>query len=74
MEMNVDRIKVMRISRQPYPIKTMIDQKQLENVEYFNCLGSTIVNDARCTREIKSRIAMAKEHSTRIRHLSTNWT
>jgi hypothetical protein len=32
MEMNVEKIKVMRISRQPYPIKIMIDQKQQENV------------------------------------------
>jgi hypothetical protein len=54
MEMNVERIKVLRISRQPSPIKIMIDQKQLENVEYFNYLGSMITNDARCTREIKS--------------------
>jgi hypothetical protein len=38
----------------------MTDQKQLENVEYFNCLGSVITNAARCTREIKSRIATAK--------------
>jgi hypothetical protein len=51
---------VMRISKQPAPIKIMIDQKQLENVEYFNYLGSMLTNDARCTREIKSRIAMAK--------------
>jgi len=29
-------------------------------VEYFNCLVSLITNDARCKREIKSRIAMAK--------------
>jgi hypothetical protein len=29
-------------------------------VEYFNCFGGMITNDARCTREIKSRIAMAK--------------
>jgi hypothetical protein len=50
----------MRISRQPYPIKIMIDQKQLQNVEYFNYFGSMIINDARRTREIKSRIAMAK--------------
>jgi hypothetical protein len=41
-------------------MKIMIAQKQLENVEYFNYLGSMITNDARCTREIKSRIAMAK--------------
>ena len=38
----------------------MIDQKQLENVECFKYLGSMLTNDGRCTREIKSRIAMAK--------------
>jgi hypothetical protein len=38
----------------------MIDKLQLENVEYFNYLVSMITNDARCTREIKSRIAMEK--------------
>jgi hypothetical protein len=32
----------------------------MENVEYFNCLGSMITNDARCTREIKSWIPMTK--------------
>jgi hypothetical protein len=38
----------------------MTDQKQLENVEYFNYLGSTITNDVKCTRKIKSRIATTK--------------
>ena len=38
----------------------MIDQKQLENVEYFNYLGNMMAIDARCTREIKSRIVIAK--------------
>jgi len=33
MEMNVEKTKVMRISRQPSPVTIMIDQKQLENVE-----------------------------------------
>ena len=50
----------MRISRQPSRIKIMIDQKQQENVEYFNYVGSIITNDARRTYEIKSRIAMTK--------------
>jgi len=27
MEMNVDKTKVMRISRQPFPVKIMVDQK-----------------------------------------------
>ena len=60
MEMNVEKTKEMRISRQPFPVKIMIDQKQLENVESFKYLGSMLINDGRCTCEIKSRIAIAK--------------
>jgi hypothetical protein len=60
MEMNVERTKVMRISRQLSPIKIMTDKKQWENVEYFSYLGSMITQDARCTREIKSSTAMTK--------------
>jgi hypothetical protein len=60
MEMNVDTTKLMRISSQPFPLQIMTDQKQLENVEYFNCSGITITKDARCTREIKYRIVMTK--------------
>jgi hypothetical protein len=56
----VDKTKEMGISRQTSPLQIVIDQKQLENVEYFNCLGSTITNDVKCTRVIKSRTAMAK--------------
>ena len=36
MEMNVEKTKLMRISRQPSPIKIMLDQKQLEDVECLN--------------------------------------
>jgi hypothetical protein len=71
MEMNVETTKVMRISRQQYPIKIMIDQKELQNVEYFNYLGS-ITNDARCTREIESRIAMAKAAFNKKKNLFTS--
>jgi hypothetical protein len=60
MEIKAQETKVMIISRQPSPVQIMIGQKQLENVEYVNCLGSMITNDARCTCEIKSRTAMAK--------------
>jgi hypothetical protein len=49
MEINVEKTKTMRISRQPTPIQIKIDKKPLENVEEFNCLGSMITNDARCT-------------------------
>jgi hypothetical protein len=46
MEMNVEKTKVMRISRQLSP------GKQLENVESFKYLGSILTNDGRCTCEI----------------------
>jgi hypothetical protein len=72
MEMNVEKTKVMRISRQPPPMKIMIYQKQLENVEYFNYLDSMITNDAKCTREIESRIAMAKAAFNKKKNLFTS--
>ena len=56
MEMNVEITKVIRISRQPPPLEVQIDQKQPQNVEYFNYV---VTNDV-CTCEIKSRITMAK--------------
>jgi hypothetical protein len=60
MEMNVEKTKVMSISRQPTPVTIKIDEKQLENVKCFKYLGSLLTDDGRCTCEIKSRIAMAK--------------
>jgi len=38
----------------------MTDHEHPENVKYFNYLGSMIINDVRCTCEIKSSIVMAK--------------
>jgi hypothetical protein len=58
MEINMEKTKVMRISRQPFPVKIIIDQKQVENVESFKYLGSILTNDGRCTCEIKCTIAM----------------
>ena len=49
MEMNVEKAKVMIISRQPSPVKIMIDHKQLENVECFKYLGSILANNGRFT-------------------------
>jgi len=60
MEMNVEKTKVMIISRQPFPVKIIIDQQQLENLESFKYLCSILTSDGRCMCEIKSRIAMAK--------------
>jgi hypothetical protein len=60
MEINVEKTKTTRISRQPTPLQIKIDRKPMENVEEFNYLGNMITNDVRCTREIKARIAMSK--------------
>ena len=49
-----------RISRQLSIIEVILDQKQLENVEYFNYLGSVVTNYAKHTHEMKSRTIMAK--------------
>jgi len=38
----------------------MTDQIQPENMEYFNYLGSMIINDARCRCKIKSSTVIAK--------------
>ena len=56
MEMNVEKTKVMRISRQPSPVTITIEQQQLENVKCFKYLDTMLTEDGRCTCEIKSRI------------------
>jgi hypothetical protein len=60
------KIKVNRISRQPFPVNIMIYQKQLENVESFKYLGSILTN------EIKCRVAMAKAAFNKKRTLFTS--
>ena len=50
----------------------MIDQKQLENVECFKYLGNVLTNDGRCSREIKSRIVMAKAAFNKKKNLFTS--
>jgi hypothetical protein len=47
-------------------------QKQLENVKCFRYLGTMIVNDMRCTRELKSRVVIAKTAFNRKKTLFTS--
>jgi hypothetical protein len=72
VEMNAEKTKVMRISRQPLPVKLMIDHKQQENVESLKYLGSMLINDGRCTCETISWIAMAKAAFNKKRALYTS--
>ena len=52
----------------------MIDHTQCENVEYFSYLGSMTTQDARSTREIKSRSAIAKAAFNTRLYSPVNWT
>jgi hypothetical protein len=40
MEMNVGKTKAMKISRKPPSLQITVDQKELENLEYFDHLGA----------------------------------
>ena len=60
MEMNVVKTKVMRILREAFPVQNVADQKDLDNVGYFNYLGCMITNDARCIRKIRPKIVTGK--------------
>jgi hypothetical protein len=64
----------MGILKQPRQIQFMVDQKQLVNVEYFDCLGSMkMIPDV----HVKLNIVLPrqKQHSTTRRPPSTgNWT
>jgi hypothetical protein len=44
--------KINRISSQSLPVKIMMVQKQLENVETFKYLGSILTNDGRCIAKL----------------------
>ncbi|PNF30904.1 hypothetical protein B7P43_G05212 [Cryptotermes secundus] len=69
--MNVEKTKVMKISRQPTPVTIKKDQKHMENVKCFKYLGSLLTDNGRCTCEIKSRIAMAKAAFSKKKNLFT---
>jgi hypothetical protein len=72
IEINVGKAKLLRISSQPSPVQIITDQKQLENAEYFKYLRSMVTHDARCTREIKAILAMAKAAFHEIKTIFTS--
>ena len=65
------KAKIKRISTQPFSGQITIHQTQMDNVEYFNCLGSMITNYARCARKIKFKIFMQKAAFNRKKTLCT---
>jgi hypothetical protein len=64
MEINVEKTKTMRISRQPTPLQIKIDQKLVENVEEFNYLGSMITMMQGVHEKLRPSLPWQKQHST----------
>ena len=62
-ERKVEKAKVMSISKQLCPVVIIIDEKLL-NVEYFSYFGRIATDEARCTRDLRSRFSTYKQHST----------
>ena len=44
----------------------------IKQVSVFNCLGSTITEDARCMKEIKRRIVLAKSAFSKLNNILRN--
>jgi hypothetical protein len=50
----------------------MVDYEQLENMEYFSCFGTVVINYKISKSKIKSRIAMAKAAFNEKKNLFTS--
>ena len=62
IKVNLKKTKVMCISRKRNnKLKIYVDGQQVEQVSPFRYLGSLISEDGLCTKEIRSRIEMAKK-------------
>ena len=51
----------MRVSRSNESLQIKVNNRELKEVDHFKYLGSVLTRDGYCTREIKMRIAIAKE-------------
>jgi hypothetical protein len=71
IEINVGKSNVIRISREAPQLQIMTDEKKVDNVEYFKCLGS-MINDSRHTRDTETRITMENAAFNRKKTLFTS--
>ena len=62
----------MRVSRSNESLKIKVNNRELKQVDHFKYLVSVLTRDGYCTREIKMRIAIAKEAFDRKMSLMTS--
>ena len=74
LNINAAKTKVMVFTKdqQPPNVVLMCNNKQAEQVNSFNYLGSTVTSDARCMKEIKKRINLAKQSFISMKPMLTN--
>lgn len=72
--MNVEKNYVKENLKVTVPINDYNRSKQPESMEYLNQLSDMITNDAKCTSEIKFRIAIVKAAFNKQKTFSpVNW-
>ena len=72
--LNAKKTKVLVVSKQSpgLTINITASNVKIEQVQHFNCLGSWITSDARCEKEIKRRITLAKTNFNNIKNIFRN--
>ena len=71
MKINVDKTKVMKVSRNGGEINISIDGQKVEQVSKFKDLGAWITEDGRNEVEIRTRIGMTKDAFNKRKELLT---
>ena len=71
MKINVNKTKVMKVSRNGGVINISIDGQRVEQVSKFKYLGAWITEDGRSETEIKTRLGMAKDAFSKRKELLT---
>jgi hypothetical protein len=61
MEINIDKSQVIRVSKRNESLRFKVGNRELKEVDHFKYLGSVLTRDCYFPREIKVRIAVAKE-------------
>ena len=61
IEINIEKPQVRRVSRSNELLKFKVINRELKEVDDFKYLGSVLIRDDNCTKEIKMRIIIAKE-------------
>jgi Reverse transcriptase (RNA-dependent DNA polymerase). len=61
MEINIHKSQVMRVSWRNESLRNELYNIELKEVYHFRFLGNVLRRDGYCTKEIKMRIAIAKE-------------